>query len=47
VIVEGEELVAHGRDPAPLVARARARGIRVPYLFFIDSAEEDVYRIGL
>lgn len=47
MIVEGEELVAHGPDPAAIVATARTRGIRVPYLFFVEPADEGVVKLGL
>jgi len=32
LVLEGERIVAHGDDPAPLVARAREHGIRSPYV---------------
>jgi len=46
VILEGDELIARGPDPRPLVATARARGIQVPYLFFVEPAGENV-KFGL
>ncbi len=47
VIVEGEELIAHGHDPGRLVAEARARGIQVPYVFFVEPSGENTVRLGL
>jgi hypothetical protein len=47
VVVEGSELVGHGPDPAPLVAEARRRGIRIPYVFFVEPADKEVVRLGL
>lgn len=47
VIVEGNDLIAHGPDPVPLVVAARARGIRVPYLFFVEPSEQYTVRFGL
>ena len=47
VILEGEEIVAHGRHPAKLVEQARAKGIRIPYLFFVEESRPDVVRLGL
>jgi hypothetical protein len=47
VVLEGEELIAHGPDPQPLVQDAKRRGIRVPYLFFVEPAVGRVARIGL
>ncbi len=46
VILEGDELIANGPDPRALVAAARARGIQVPYLFFVEPAGENV-KFGL
>jgi len=47
VIVEGEELIAHGQDPARLVAQARAKGVRVPYIFFVEPSAEKTAKLGL
>lgn len=47
VIVEGEELIAHGPDLPAIVASARARGIRVPYVFFVEQSDESVVKLGL
>lgn len=45
-IVEGDELIAHGPDPGALVAAARVRGIRVPYVFFVEPFGEDTAKLG-
>lgn len=47
VILEGEEIVAHGRSPAQLVGQARAQGIRIPYVFYVEELQPDVVNIGL
>ncbi len=47
VVLEGEGLVAVGGDPAQVVTEARARGIQVPYLFYVEREDEDVVRMGL
>lgn len=47
VVLEGDRLIAHGSDPARLVAEAKAEGIRVPYVFFVESLSENAMRIGL
>lgn len=47
VVLEGEEIVAHGDDPVPLVQRARARGIPSPYVFYVESPQPGVFKIGL
>jgi hypothetical protein len=45
--LEGDHLIAHGPDPERLVADAKAKGIAVPYIFFVESATAEVVRIGL
>lgn len=47
VIVEGEELIAHGPDPVRLVADAKARGIQIPYVFFVEASGGDIVKMGL
>jgi Family of unknown function (DUF5678) len=47
VVLEGEEIVAHGDDVTRLVEQARGRGIRSPYVFFIEPSEPGVAKIGL
>jgi len=47
IVVEGEEIIAHGHDPAPVVIDAQAKGIKVPYLFYVDKLDKNVARIGL
>lgn len=46
VIVEGDDLIAHGSDPGALVAAARVRGIRVPYVFFVEPFGDDIAKLG-
>ncbi len=48
LVLEGEQIVAHGSDPAPLVARARERGIRSPYVFYVEPPRPaGVVKMGL
>lgn len=47
VVLEGEKIVVHGSDPLQVVAEARAKGIRVPYIFFVEDADKKVVRMGL
>jgi hypothetical protein len=37
VVLEGEAIVAHGKDPQQVVVEARAKGIRVPYIFYVGQ----------
>ena len=47
LVLEGEEIIAHGDDPADLVKQARARGIRSPYVFFVEPVLPGVVKIGI
>jgi hypothetical protein len=47
VALEGEQIVAHGKDALQVVTEARARGIQTPYVFFVESPHEDVIKMGL
>jgi len=47
LVLEGEEIVAHGDDPADLVKHARERGIRSPYVFFVEPVQPGVVKIGI
>ncbi len=35
MVLEGEEIVAHGKDAVPAVEEARAKGVTVPYVFYV------------
>ena len=47
VVLEGEEVVAHSGDAAQAMEQARAKGIAVPFVFYVDSPRPDVVYIGL
>lgn len=47
VVLEGETLICHGRDALAVVGEARRRGIRVPYVFFVEPRERGVAQLGL
>ena len=47
VVLEGEEIVAHGSDPVEVIQEAKAKGIRKPYIFFVEQKRENVITIGL
>ncbi len=47
VVLEGEQIVAHGPDPAAIVAEARTKGVIIPYVFFVDSNRPDTVKLGL
>jgi len=47
VVIEGEGILVHGKDPLRLVAEARRMGVRSPYIFFVEGSQPDVIRLGL
>lgn len=48
VVLEGEAIVASGKHPLEVVSEARAKGIRAPYIFYLEEPpKEDVVWIGL
>jgi len=48
VCLEGEQIVAHGRDVVRVVASARRQGVKIPYVFYVEEPRgEDVVYIGL
>jgi hypothetical protein len=48
VVLEGEEIVAHGRSAVSAVEEARAKGVAVPYVFYVEPARPPgVVRMGL
>ena len=47
VVLEGEEIIAHGSDAAKVIGEAKIKGIRTPYIFFVEQESNDFVRIGL
>lgn len=47
VVLEGEEIVAHHSNAAQAIRQAKSRGIRTPYIFFVEPESDDSVRIGL
>jgi hypothetical protein len=47
VVVEGTELVAHGRDPVAVIKEAKSKGVRTPYIFFVEPPSDNSFKIGL
>jgi Family of unknown function (DUF5678) len=47
VIVEGTEIIAHGKEPAKLFEVAKRRGVKTPYIFFVEPPlPPNTYRTG-
>ena len=42
VVLEGEEIIGHGAEPAKIVQEARNRGIRSPYVFFVEPSGYEI-----
>jgi Family of unknown function (DUF5678) len=40
IVLDGDRLVGHGKDPVPIVAQARAEGVRIPFVEFIRDESE-------
>lgn len=47
VVLEGDQVVAHGEDPVHVINEAKAKGIRTPYIFFVEQRTENVVTMGL
>jgi hypothetical protein len=47
VVLEGEEIIAHSADAAQAIKQARSRGIRTPYVFFVEPQSDNSIRMGL
>lgn len=47
VVLEGEEVVAHSGDAAQAMEQARAKGVAVPFVFYVDPPQPNVFHIGL
>lgn len=47
VVLEGEEIMAHGKDAVQAVEEARAKGVPVPYIFYVEPPRPPgVVRMG-
>jgi hypothetical protein len=47
VVLEGDEIIAHGDNPIRVIEEARSKGISTPYIFFVESQSKDYVNIGL
>lgn len=47
IVLEGEEIIAHNSDLGDAIREARSRGIRTPYVFFVEPQIENFVQIGL
>ena len=48
VVVEGRRIVAHSKDAAKAIEKAKLRGVKIPYIFFVEPPlPPNTYRIGL
>jgi Family of unknown function (DUF5678) len=47
VALEGERIVAHGADLVRVVAEAREKGIKPPYVFRVECLDSEVVTMGL
>ena len=48
VVLEGEEVMAHSENAARAVEKARAKGVAVPFVFYVEPPRQPgVVRLGL
>ena len=47
VVLEVDDVIAHGVDAVKVIEEARAKGIKRPYVFFVEPKNEEVIQIGL
>jgi len=47
VVLENDQIVAHGDNLVQVVAEARRMGVRVPYVFRVELPNENVVLMGL
>ena len=47
VVLEREQIIAHGRSFADAVREARTAGVTVPYVFRVDGRDEGAATLGL
>lgn len=47
LVLEGEQIIAHGADPVQVIQEAKRNGIVKPYIFFVEQEGDNVVRIGL
>jgi hypothetical protein len=47
VALEGEQIIAHAINPMEVVSEARTKGVKTPYIFYVESFIENVTKMGL
>jgi len=47
VVLEGDQIIAHGNDPVQVINEAKSKGVRTPYIFFVEPKRENVVIMGL
>ncbi len=47
IVLEVDDVIAHGVDAVKVIDEARAKGIKRPYVFFVEPKNENVITIGL
>ena len=47
IALEGEQILAQGPNAGDVVQEARAKGVRSPYVFFVEPLREGVAWLGL
>ena len=47
VVVEGTKVIAHSTDAAAAIQTAKRRGVRIPFILFLEVPDPNLIRIGL
>lgn len=48
IVLEGDEMIAHGHDPVSVVREARSKGVRKPFVYRIEgSRPKGIVCLGL
>jgi len=47
VVLEGDEIIAHGSDPVQVIREAKNKSIQNPYIFVVEPETENLVRFGL
>lgn len=47
VVIEGEEVISSDINPFDAVVEAKNKGVKIPYIIFIDSDDPGTVKMGL
>jgi hypothetical protein len=47
VVLEGDEVIARGENPLEVISEAKSKGVRTPYIFFVEPTADNTVSFGL